>query len=951
MEIGASFGRYQIREHLAEGGMGEVYRAYDEKLGRDVAVKLIRGDGHSSAEARSRFDREARLLASLNHPGIAAIYSIEEAGDQTFLVLELVTGETLGARLAHSPAGLRLANTLDVGRQIADALQAAHSTGIIHRDVKPANIMLTDGRRVKLLDFGIARASVDRPVASLTTRGPALTAAGTAVGTVPYMSPEQVLGESVDARCDIWALGCVLFEMLTGRMAFARATATETVAAILDRPAPLELLPSSTPRPIRTLVGRCLEKDTERRPASMRDVASTLARVAADLETAPQTVGRRRKRIFVAAVVLAAAAASSWIIYSRVKTSWARDVALPRIEGLIAAGRTYDAVDLAKDAGRFLGDDPKLTALWPRMAQDVRIVSNPSGARVWVSDDWPGEHPGPTGFAGEEWDDLGRTPIDLQRLPIAAYRLRLETPGHDTLETALVNRGQAGSDLVEWHLTLSPHGAVAPGMVMIDTNAEFQEFVKAGGYRNPELWQHEFVRDGSTVSWQEASVEFRDRSGRPGPSTWEGGTYPSGREAYPVAGVSWFEAAAYARFVGASLPTVYHWTAARDGAPVNVASFGNYRGDSTYPIGSAPFGPFGIHDLAGNVREWTWNASGERRYVLGGSFGDPLYSYGNGDTADPFDRSEHNGIRLADYLSIAPDSLAPLMAPIERPHADFSWGDPVDDDVYAALARRYDYDAVPLDSTTELVATTSPYWRRETVAYSAAYDGERIPGHLFLPKNTAPPYQTVLYFPGAGAIRAGPADRLNGEDMIARVVKSGRAVLFPIYKDTYQRFDGFDGNTRTATQTYVERKVRWIQDVRRSVDYLETRADIDPSRLAYWGVSWGAELAPIVLAVEPRFRAGLLMDGGAILVPVLPEADESSFAPRVGVPVLMINGRHDYIFPVESTQVPFFELLGTAAEDKSHILFDTGHIVAITRFDSAMQTSLDWLDRYLGPVR
>ena len=365
------------------------------------------------------------------------------------------------------------------------------------------------------------------------------------------------------------------------------------------------------------------------------------------------------------------------------------------------------------------------------------------------------------------------------------------------------------------------------------TNREFEEFVNAGAYRNQELWQEPFARNGSSLSWEEGMAEFRDRSGRAGPSSWEGGTYPAGQEQHPFSGVSWYEAASYARFVGASLPTVFHWVAARDGEAVNMSSIGNFRGNGTYPVGTAPFGPFGVHDLAGNVREWTGNASGDARYILGGSFQDPLYIYWNGDLAAPFDRSSRNGIRLADYLSIPPESLSKLMAPIDRNHVDFTWGEPISDDVYAVLERRYDYDSHPLATRVE-VATRSRYWRREKVSYAAAYAGERIIGQLFLPENVEPPFQTVVYFPGTGAIGPGSSDRLDGENIIARVVKGGRAVLYPVYKDTYERFAGAHGNERTPTQAYVERKVRWIQDVRRSVDYLQTRSDIDLTRLTYW---------------------------------------------------------------------------------------------------------------------
>ena len=243
----------------------------------------------------------------------------------------------------------------------------------------------------------------------------------------------------------------------------------------------------------------------------------------------------------------------------------------------------------------------------------------------------------------------------------------------------------------------------------------------------------------------------------------------------------------------------------------------------------------------------------------------------------------------------------------------------------------------------------SPYWVRETVSFSAAYDGERVPGYLFLPKNAEPPHQTLVFFPGAAAIRPTSSDRLDALAMIDAVVKTGRAVFHPVYKDTFERFTGL-GQNRGPTREYVERKTRWIQDVRRSVDYLVTRPEVDTEHLGYWGLSWGAEHGPIVLATEPRLRAGILMDGGALLVPVLPEADESRFAPFVTAPVLMINGTLDFIFPVETTQVPFFERLGTPPDRKTHLMFESGHVVVNRHFDDVMVEVRSWLDRTFGPV-
>ena len=275
--IGREFGPYQITSLLGAGGMGEVYRARDRKLGRDVAIKILPQEFSADPERRARLAREARVLATLRHPHIAAIYGLEEVGDRSALVLELVEGPTLADCLQRGP--LTLSDALSIARQIAEALDAAHLKGIVHRDLKPANIVLegTAGTapgdsRVKVLDFGIAKtvspgdADSQRPT-SATLDG---TEDGRILGTPAYMSPEQARGQVVDKRSDIWAFGCVLFEMLTGRRAFEGEGVTDTLARILEREPDWTAIPPNTPASIRALLQRCLRKDPQKR---LRDIA------------------------------------------------------------------------------------------------------------------------------------------------------------------------------------------------------------------------------------------------------------------------------------------------------------------------------------------------------------------------------------------------------------------------------------------------------------------------------------------------------------------------------------------------------------------------------------------------------------------------------------------------------------------------------------------------------
>jgi len=273
--VGKTLSHYEIRDSLGAGGMGEVYRARDTKLDRDVAIKVLPDDLAADPDRLARFEREAKLLAALSHANIGSIYGLEEADGVRFLVLELIEGETLEQRLRKG--AIPVPEALDIARQIAEALEAAHDEGIIHRDVKPANVLLTPKGGVKVLDFGIAKSTVLDTGVAETELATSLTMDGTLMGTPPYMSPEQVRGAVVDKRADIWAFGCVVYEMLTGRSAFGAETLADTLAAIVDREPDLAALPASTPSLIRSLVRRCLRKDPLQR---LHDIAD--ARIEID---------------------------------------------------------------------------------------------------------------------------------------------------------------------------------------------------------------------------------------------------------------------------------------------------------------------------------------------------------------------------------------------------------------------------------------------------------------------------------------------------------------------------------------------------------------------------------------------------------------------------------------------------------------------------------------------
>jgi serine/threonine protein kinase len=327
--IGTKIGQYEIVAELGQGGMGHVYRARDEALGRDVALKILPDAFAADPDRLARFEREARTLAALNHPNIAQIYGAGgRAAGQAFIAMELVPGEDLAARVARGPVPVD--ETIALARQMAVALEAAHDSGVIHRDLKPANVRVRDDGTVKVLDFGLAKALDPADQASgMTTAAPTITspatAIGTIIGTAAYMSPEQARGRPVDKRADIWAFGVVVFELLTGSRLFGGETVSDTLAAVLRQDIPWTTLPAETPLFLRRLLARCLERDAKRR---LRDIGE--ARLALELgsdpagdstvapATLPATSSSRSRLALVAVTsLLAGAAATTAILWPK----------------------------------------------------------------------------------------------------------------------------------------------------------------------------------------------------------------------------------------------------------------------------------------------------------------------------------------------------------------------------------------------------------------------------------------------------------------------------------------------------------------------------------------------------------------------------------------------------------------------------------------------------------
>jgi len=391
---GRQLGPYAVGPLLGAGGMGEVYRARDTKLGRNVAIKILSARWLADADRITRFEREARLLASLNHPHIAAIYGFEDSGSTHALVLELVEGPTLADRI--SAGALPEREAVAVARQLADALDAAHERGIVHRDLKPSNIKVTGEGVVKVLDFGLAKAIAGDDAAPDLTHSPTVTVGGTRegvlLGTAAYMSPEQARGRVVDKRADIWAFGCVLFEMLTGQQAFSGDTLSHTIVAILEHEPDWTRLPASTSAGARRLLGHCLQKDPRRRLRDIGDAAAALEAAAAVPAAGARTASAGGAWSVVAWLLLASVvAAGAAFMAGRGTTRPSLDVS-----------SSYDAEFLTNDPGYTgqpaLSPDGRLLAYASdregRGDMDIWVQQTTGGTPLRVTDDdsddsWP----------------------------------------------------------------------------------------------------------------------------------------------------------------------------------------------------------------------------------------------------------------------------------------------------------------------------------------------------------------------------------------------------------------------------------------------------------------------------------------------------------------------------------------------------------------------------------
>jgi formylglycine-generating enzyme required for sulfatase activity/dienelactone hydrolase len=955
---GQSFSHYKILEVLGAGGMGVVYKAFDSRLDRLVALKFLPSHMRHNPELKQRLKDEARAASALDHSNIVVIYDIDETpGGGLFIAMAYHAGATLQERIKQdNGAGMPVSEALQIARQVASGLSKAHERGIFHRDIKPSNIIVAKDGVARIIDFGLAK----------TSDGTA-TMDGTAKGTPLYMSPEQASGKPVDFRTDLWSLGVVLFEMLAGRSPFSGESHLSVMRAIVqDAPAALRELRPGLSAEVECIVTKALEKDPAKRYQSAAQMAADLsAALTAVNAPAVQPGVRRAYAVFGLVIVLIVAGLSAWLYQRSEKRHWAREQAIPQIATLQAENRAVAAYLLLQRAERYLPGDPQLAQITAGLTHRASVSSTPPGATVEIKDYLSPDDP---------WVSLGTTPLKDVVIPIGYLRWRVSKAGVGEMTVAPETSGLFGPfPEFNFHLdltTAAPKGMVAVPATKFDgviwsiggvgpyefplfymdqyevSNRAYQEFVDQGGYQKQEYWVEKFVRDGHEVTWDEAMGLMRDSTGRPGPSTWQAGHYPAGQADYPVGGVSWYEAAAFAAFVHKSLPVITQWyLAAPSSIARHILPISNFSGTTTAPPGKyRGVGPYGTYDMAGNVSEWCRNEAGSgTRFSLGGNWNTVPAEYIEPISLPPLNRKPGNGFRCVRNTADLPLETLKEVRPRFR---DFSQAKPVSEHVFRTFIQpMYAYDRTPLNAKAERVDPGSTDWTKEKITFDAAYGNERVTAYLFLPAKVKPPYQTVIFFPSARVWASSNSRTLGDMQFIDYVIQGGRAVLYPVYKGTYER-PGVVNDDLAVTVAGKELLIQQAKDLRRSIDYLYERRDIDQKRIGYMGVSMGAAAGVVFAGLEDRIKAFIMLDGGFNAEEVLPGTDQADFVPRIKMPVLMICGQFDWIFMGKDA---LYKMLGTRIEDKHFVTLPTDHDVSEDR-PHLVSAVVTFLDRYFGRV-
>jgi len=979
--IGEKILHYKILEKVGGGGMGVVYKAEDTKLKRMVALKFLPPHVSLDNEVKERFMHEAQAASALDHNNICTIYEIGESEDgQMYMAMALYEGETLQDKIERGP--LPIEEAMSIATQISEGLAKAHEKEIVHRDIKPANIMITSDGVVKILDFGLAKLSGRTK----------LTKEGTTLGTVAYMSPEQVRGEAVDKRTDIWALGVILYEMIAGKSAFRGEYDQAIMYSIVnEEPEPIG---GDMTEELQNVLSGTLEKNPENRFQSVDQIVSLLKKMQATPQVSgakPVMLILRKPKIVIAAsaVIIVLILIALIPYYQLLKSQQAKEL-LPQIENLVKERKYFEAYQLARQVENYLKNDSTFVRLLPGFADYLTINSTPKGARVYLKRFSPEEG---ESFMRKEY--AGVTPIQNIRVIRGGYKIFFEKEGYMPSERVFSSdfrvEGGVRSPEVTIDVKLLELDRMIKNMVIVPggkyqlvgwdapTNIEaelddyyidryevshndFKIFIEAGGYSKKQYWKYPFIKDGKRISRVDAIKQFIDRTGLPGPRNWANQEFPEGKGNHPVTNITWYEAAAYAEFVDKKLPTLFQWEkAARNGEyhvydmvmpwglktpNENVLYRANFEGHGTVAVDSFEFGisPFGCYNMAGNVKEWCLNEITGGFATTGGSWDDPIYAFAHFGAYPGFYSSNNLGFRCVRKAGEITSDQGNMKMNIEERIPVYK---PVDEQTFKSFLTHFKYDKRPLDVKL-IKSEKTANWTKEKVSF-AGLNNQRIIAYLFLPTNAARPYQCLNWVPHSGV--------MNGDQFVDEAalysfepqIKSGRAVfaIVPIGARERPREPDYDW-PEVETVKYREQVIDYVTEFQIGLDYLATRDEIDMSQVAFIGSSWGSTGTGIVIAaVDQRYHSIVFMAGGirAYNMKKLPEVNPVNFAPYIKAPKLLLNGRYDEAFPIETVALPFYKLM---SEPKQLSLVDGGHVPPL---EKRVPIINKWLDETLGPVK
>jgi len=564
-----------------------------------------------------------------------------------------------------------------------------------------------------------------------------------------------------------------------------------------------------------------------------------------------------------------------------------------------------------------------------------------------------------------EWRFLGKSPLPSIRLPRGILQFKLEKEGYETTFFSSSNPSLKLNNFpidMGWNvdpINLQVEGSVPKGMIYIPggnfipaltgsgvdqvylhpfyidkfevTNKEFKEFVDAGGYKNPQYWvEMDFIRDGVSLTLEEAQELMTDTTGMVGPAGWEVGTYIQGTEDKPVTGISWYEALAYARYKGNILPPMFHWAKAAFPpdeiiSPISpkLLKTSNFSKEDISVVGQGE-GAYGTFDMAGNAKEWVWNIFGGRGLTLGGAFDEPTYLASQTAPEARMNRSLKNGFRTARLIN--PRDLNPFGDPIEtQAPKDLSFYKPMSDEVFNVYSRSFQVSSTNPKFEKVYIDDSHPVWIKERIKLEVGYNNESMDVLIFKPKNSFGLSAPIIVHPGANYYTTPPEiDDINpGEFSLDFLIKSGKTLIWPAWKGSLNRMPENVASNEDTLRRFRNQFVAWVNDTDKTLDYLETRNDIDTDNIFYLGMSYGALFNTHTLLFENRYKGAILYVGGSF--PTYPPlADGINHLPRIKTPFLMLNGEQDYLVPKSAANF-FYQFTGTPTEDKKIIFYDSGH--------------------------